>query len=159
MTIAPFRRSSASGEDLPETILAFDKATHQLSLGEEKAGAERVEMERRILDYLKDGGQPKEQAEIRSGVEGATKTIWAALTALVAQGKVTKTGEGKRGKPFLFSCSEHICRTREQETETEPQNRMVTEDKTVPEDQVIRFPVPEKDSAVQAKQGEGELWL
>lgn len=147
------------GEDLPETVLAFDPATHQLSLGGEKAVAERVEMEKRILDYLKDRGQPKEQAEIRSGVEGATKTIWAALTALVAEGKVTKTGEGKRGKPFLFSCSEHIWRTREQEMESEPQNRMVTGEKVVLEDRHIRFPVPEKKPTVQAKQGEGELWL
>ncbi len=148
-----------TGEDFPETILSFDPATRQLFLGGSKADAERGEIEERILGYLKDAGEPKEQAEIRAGVEGATKTIWAALTALVAQGKVTKAGEGKRGKPFLFSCSEHIRRTREQETEIGPEHCMVTGENVVLEDRQTQLPVPQKNWAVPATHGEEELWL
>jgi hypothetical protein len=147
------------GEDLPETILSFDLETHQLFLGGNKADAERVEVETRILEYLKDAGEAKEQAEIRTRVEGATKAIWAALTALVAQGKVTKTGEGKRGKPFLFSRSDHIYKTREQETDNTSENRLVTGEKVVLENQQIQSPVQGKKPGALAVHEEGDQWL
>ncbi len=133
------------GVDLPETVLHFDSATRTLSLGGSKAETEQADAERRILDYLRQAGEPKTQAQIREEVEGATKILWAALTELVKAKRVSKSGEGKRGKPFLFSCSQHISGTREQETENGPETRVNIDEKVVPEKSQNAFLVLERE--------------
>lgn len=64
--------------------------------------ADRADCERAILEFLKDSGEPQTQAQIRDGVEGQTKVIRSALTALAGAGRITKTGEGTKGDPFLY---------------------------------------------------------
>jgi hypothetical protein len=135
------------GSDLSETVLNFDAETRTLSLGGSKADAEQADAETRILTYLEVAAEPRTQEKIREDVEGATKTIWAALKALVDAGKVRKSGEGKRGKPhlyeFLFSCSQHISGTGEQETEKCPQPRVNTGEKVVSKNSQNPIVVPE----------------
>jgi hypothetical protein len=152
------------GVDLPETVLDFDALTRTISLGGSKAETEQADAESRILDYLKQAGEPKSQAQIREEVEGATKVVWAALTALVRAGEVSKTGEGRRGKPFLFSCSHHISGTREQETKNGPEMCVNIDEKVVPEDSQNPIVVPEnpqgeKSGEGNAPQAEEELRL
>jgi hypothetical protein len=87
------------GEAMPEAVLLFDKATRCLTLGGNMDAVEQHDAEQRILEFL-DGREPQTQAQIKEGVEGATKVVWAALTALVKDGRVLRTGEGVRGKFF-----------------------------------------------------------
>jgi RecA-family ATPase len=109
------------GDDLPETVLSFDPLTRTLMLGPSKAELERSEAEKRILEYLEGIPEPQTQEQIRDGVEGQTKTIRAALTALTQSEKVQRSGEGRRGNPYLyekwFSGSHHKAGTREPEIE------------------------------------------
>ncbi len=125
------------GADLPETVLSFDGETRTLSLGTSKADVEQTESQIRILEYLEESPEPQTQEQIRENVEGQTKTIRAALTSLTQSGKIRQTGEGKRGKPFLyerwFSGSQDIYGTREPETRNEPQTRMNTGANLVPQ--------------------------
>jgi putative DNA primase/helicase len=109
------------GQDMPETVLQFDPETRRLSIGGTRFEADSEESQVRILEFLQGASEPQNQAQIRDGVEGQTRIIRAALTALVAAGKVKKSGDGTRGKPFVyefwFSGSQDMAGTREPETE------------------------------------------
>jgi AAA domain/Domain of unknown function (DUF3854) len=93
------------GQDLRETVLAFDPTTRQLSVSGTRYEVERGDCETRILDFLKETGEPQTQAKIRVGVEGQTRIIRAALTTLVEAGRVDKSGKGTRGEPFVYGLS------------------------------------------------------
>ena len=94
------------GLDLPETVLAYDPETRKLSLAGTRAEAERLECEKAIVRFLRTTGEPLTQKEIRQGVEGTTAIIRAALTSLVAAGRLARTGDGMKGKPFKYQNSE-----------------------------------------------------
>jgi hypothetical protein len=125
------------GEDLPEAVLEFDPGPRRLSLGEAKPDADRRSSEARILEFLRDANEPQTQAQIRDAVEGQTRVVRSALTALIDAHKVAKSGEGTKGKPFLYefpnSGSHHIWGTRKPESEKLPQTRINTEAILVPE--------------------------
>jgi hypothetical protein len=135
------------GEDLPETVLEFDSATRCLSLGEAKSDADRRSCETRILEFLRVANEPQTQAQIRDAVEGQTRAIRSALTALIDAHKVTKSGDGTKGKPFLYefpnSGSQHIPGTRKPESEEVAQSRINTEAILVPGDSEDAIVVPE----------------
>jgi len=95
------------GDNMPETVLVFDKATRRLKLGGTKESVEQHDAEQRILEFL-DGKEPQTQAQIKEGVEGATKVVWAALTMLVKAERVLKGGEGVRGKPFFYGLADRF---------------------------------------------------
>lgn len=124
------------GSDMPETVLAFDPEARTLSLGTNKAEIEQADAEKRILEYLQEASEPQTQEQIRENVEGQTKTIRAALTSLTQGGNLQRSGDGKRGNPFLyekrFSGSQDIQRTREPEIEGPPNHCVNAAGKVVP---------------------------
>jgi AAA domain/Domain of unknown function (DUF3854) len=109
------------GADIPESVLEFESHTRRLALGGSRLDSERQECEMEILEFLKSASDSQTQEQIRDGVEGQTRVIRAALTALVAAERVDRTGDGKRGKPFLYafpnSGSERIAGTSKPESE------------------------------------------
>ena len=135
------------GHDLPETVLEFSADTHMLSLGKSRVDSERADCEADLLEFLKTASEPQTQEQIRDGVEGhKTTVIRAALTALVKAGKVTRSGEGRKGKPFLYEFpntgSQYIVGTREPESQNDPQTRINGGDKVVPGNEGKSIPVP-----------------
>jgi hypothetical protein len=108
------------GADLPETVLRFDSESHRLSLGGTRFEADRQDCEAAILDFLRDSREPQTQAQIREGVQGKTATIRAALTELARSRRVSKNGDGTKGRPFLYgfedSGSIYVSGTREPES-------------------------------------------
>jgi len=108
------------GPDMPETVLKFDAESRRLFLGGTRFEADRRECEGALLAFLRDADGPQNQEQIRAGVEGKTRIIRAALTALGESGRVLKTGDGKKGKPFLYefpnSGSKDTAGTREPES-------------------------------------------
>jgi hypothetical protein len=133
-TIQTFQRV---GRDAPETVLRFDPETRLLSVGGTRFEADWGDCEQDILEFLVGAGEPQTQAQIRDGVEGhSTKVIRAALTSLVGCGKVKKTGDGTKGKPFLYesqnSGSQYISGTRKPESQNQPQTHINTSSILVP---------------------------
>jgi hypothetical protein len=124
--------------DIPETILEFNTETHQLALGGTRFDAECEECEQEILEFLEVSTEPQTQEQIRGSIEGQTKTIRAALTGLVKAERVARTGDGKRGKPYLYAFpdtgSEYIAGTRKPELEKRSQVPENTDRNPVPED-------------------------
>jgi hypothetical protein len=145
------------GADIPGTVLEFDSNTRRLALGKTRLDSERQDCEIEILAFLDSASDSQTQEQIRAGVEGQTKVIRAALTALVGAGRVDRTGEGKKGKPFLYafqnSGSQHITGTSKLESESQGE---VTEKNG-------QIPVPEnsQDSMVvsDVEQGDDEVRL
>ncbi len=148
------------GADLPETVLRFDCETHRLGLGGTRFEADRQECEAAMLDFLRDTRDPQSQAQIRDGVQGKTATIRAALTELVRSSRVSKTGGGTKGKPFLYafedSGSQYISGTREPESQREGQAVEYKERMLVPENSQKSILVPDNGER-QKRFEEGEL--
>ncbi len=110
------------GEWMPETVLQFDSESRRLSVGGTRFEAERQECEEAIVEFLKAAGEGKTEPEIDEQVDGKTILKRKALRVLVANGRVTREGSGKKGDPYKYSfpCSNHIVGTREQESEKGP---------------------------------------
>jgi hypothetical protein len=113
------------GTDTPETVLSFDPATRQLSIGGTRVDADRQSVESEIVEYLKAVGE-KSEPEIVEHVEGANAVKRKALRSLVEKGRVERAGMGKKGDPFQYSfaCTEYMSCTSVQESEECTQNRM-----------------------------------
>jgi len=94
------------GQDLPETVIQFDPESRELSLGGTRFEADRSRAESAIVEFLADAKEQQTQAQIREGVEARKQIIRAALTSLCEAGKVTKSGEGTKGKPFAYKIPE-----------------------------------------------------
>ena len=109
------------GPDMAETVLKFDADTRRLNLGGTRLEADRLECEDAILAFLSEADGPQSQEQIRENVEGKTRNIRAALTALAESARIKKTGEGKKGKPFFYeipnSGSHDIAGTGEPESD------------------------------------------
>ena len=105
------------GPEMPETVLKFEANSQRLSLGGTRFDADRCNCEDSILTFLRNKDTPQTQEQIREKVEGKTRIIRAALTALAKSKRVTRAGDGKKGKPFLYefphSGSQHTAGTRE----------------------------------------------
>ncbi len=147
------------GTDLPETVLHFDTETHRLGLGGTRFEADRQECEVAICDLLRDSREPQTQAQIREGVQGKTASIRAALTELVRGRRVSKTGDGTKGKPFLYafedSGSQYIAGTREPECEKGPEPRINTGAMLVPGNSQNLILVPANLQGEKPAMGEG----
>jgi len=161
-TMQTVQRLREEAGDMPETILHYDPESRRLSLGGTRFEADRQECEEAIIEFLKATGEAKTQPEIEAGVEGKTGLKRKALREVVGTSRVTREGTGKRGDPYkyLFSCSQHIAGTREQETKKRGEPRMDTEQDLVPASDPQPFLVPEiKKAGFERKNGmlEGEV--
>lgn len=143
------------GDDLPETVLNFDRDTLALNLGDVREDVEQREAETAILRFLQSVPGGQSQAEIRKSVDGRTSHIRHALSVLARSGKLTQTGSGKRGDPFLYaaakggSAGSHTpAGTTKPETEKAAQTPTDIEAKVVPESQDNSFLIPAASSAL-----------
>lgn len=86
------------GVDVPETVIALSDG--HLTM---EGSREEVEIEEaipKILDTL-DGGS-KTEREVWGSIEKDHSLVSKALRRLVEQQKVKRTGEGKKGKPYVY---------------------------------------------------------
>jgi hypothetical protein len=88
------------GENLPETILNFDATTKSLSVGGSRTDADVQDVTSQILECLATGDLTEPQ--INEVVHGRTAHKRKALRGLAGQGKIMRTGTGKKGDPFVY---------------------------------------------------------
>jgi hypothetical protein len=88
------------GEDLPETVLQFDAATKRLSLGGSRENAEVQDVADKILACLNSARLT--EPEINEAIEGRNSCKRRALRELAEQGKIVRSGSGKRGDPYHY---------------------------------------------------------
>ena len=91
------------GVDMEKVVLTMDKATGWVTASGTKREADRMNVARLVLAFLRDQTEPVTQSVIIEGVEAKTQTIIAALTMLTRDADIVVSGEGVRGKPWLYS--------------------------------------------------------
>ena len=93
------------GIDLPETVLRFDPATRLLFLGGLRESYEVANVGAAILRALAEKSMT--EPEINCAIEGKTTVKRRALRELTGNGKIARSGGGKRGEPYRYekACS------------------------------------------------------
>jgi len=93
------------GTDLEPTILIFDPETKMATLGGTKEEDDTNKIAMEILEFLKTMKEPVTEAVIDKEVDGRTVFKRKALRDLVASEQISRSGAGKKGDPYLYSCS------------------------------------------------------
>ncbi len=93
------------GDDLPETVLVFDKVSRNVSLGGTRQDEDTRVMKSVILKFLSEQNEPIIESVITNEIEGRTTNKRKALRELVESGEVSREGKGGKGDPFKYSCS------------------------------------------------------
>jgi hypothetical protein len=94
--------SQRYGEDLPDTVLAFEPQTRTIRLGKSIGEEEGDRMAESILAILQSKPDGLIEAEINAEVEGRIVYQRQALRDLVKAGKVARHGRGGKGDPFRY---------------------------------------------------------
>lgn len=92
------------GDDLPETILAYDKDTRNTSLGGSKQDEDSNILGNAIVDFLKGQEEPVTEKTIECAIEGRTALKRKALRNFVEKGKIQRLGKGGKNDPYSYSC-------------------------------------------------------
>jgi hypothetical protein len=94
-----------------------------------------------ILQFLEGASESKTEPEIIGAVERRTLTARGAIRQLVDQGKIARSGSGRRGSPYRYSsplsCSQPVAA--EQETQEAANTSISTERNLVPRKSQRRF--------------------
>lgn len=93
------------GVDLEPTILVFNSETKSAELGGSKEEDDIQKIEAAILEFLKTKGEGVSEPAIGEEIDGRTGAKRKALRNLLAKEHVSRVGGGRRGDPFLYSCS------------------------------------------------------
>lgn len=92
------------GEGFPEEVtLDFDPETRWVFLGPSRKTADEAEAAAAIVEWLKTKAEPVDESAIHEWVEGRKVTKQRAIRQLVEEGKVGRTGAGKKGNPYLYA--------------------------------------------------------
>jgi hypothetical protein len=105
------------GTDLEPAILVMDEAGN-VTLGGSKEQFERDQMAAAITEYLGKQSGPVAERVIAEDVEGRTALLRYALRQMLADGRVERTGDGKKKSPFLYFLPG--AKSREQQFEKPP---------------------------------------
>ncbi|HYW72105.1 MAG TPA: AAA family ATPase [Pyrinomonadaceae bacterium] len=90
------------GEDLPETIIQLDPGTGIVSACGDMKEFTLSERKKAVLDVITR--DPVPEATIKELVGGTNGGLSSkAVRALFDEGKLTRTGAGRKGDPFLYS--------------------------------------------------------
>ena len=88
------------GEDMEETVVYLDSETGIVTMGGDLATMLMGQAQAAVLAAM--GNDTLTEPDIRARVGGNESTTGKALRALVDEGKVARTGKGKRGDPYQY---------------------------------------------------------
>lgn len=92
---------------MEESVLRLDEESGWLDISGTKAEADIEAAGEKIIAFLEEQEKPVTREDIEAGVEAQKKHIQKALPRLVEQGRIGRSGTGKRGdKYWYFSSSQ-----------------------------------------------------
>ena len=115
---------------MESTILVFNPETKRTELGETKQTDDIQSLQNEIIAFLRSEKEPVVQQIIDKNIGGRTTLKRKALYNLVAEKLIERTGAGKKGDVYRYSCSlvPNICTEQEKQ---ETKNEMgISEEKT-----------------------------
>jgi hypothetical protein len=89
------------GTDLAETVIVMDADTGRITDAGELSAVQVADMATSIISTIGDGALT-EQA-IKEQMGGNQTTVSKAIRALVADGRLSRSGEGVKGSPFVYA--------------------------------------------------------
>jgi hypothetical protein len=92
------------GTDMEASVLLYDEETKSVTIGGTKEEADSQRISREILEFLQSKDTPVDEPTIDDAVDGRTGLKRKTLRDLVAKHEITRTGGGRKGDPFLYSC-------------------------------------------------------
>ena len=98
------------GEDLEETVVYLDTETGIVTPGSDLATMLMGQAQAAVLATMRD--DILTEPDIRARVGGNESTTGKALRALVDEGKIARTGKGKRGDPYHYRRQMHRKRAK-----------------------------------------------
>lgn len=91
------------GTDLDEITLDYDDETRTLSSGLPRAEADQTEAAAAIIEFLSSQIDAVEEGLIHESIEGRKAVKVKALRKAVKDGRIQRTGNGKRKDPYQYS--------------------------------------------------------
>jgi len=88
---------------MEEITLTLDPNTKTVTAGLPRTEVDQAQTATAILNFLQEQPAPVEEPAIHDAVEGRKTVKVPALRLLVTEGKVSRTGGGKRGDPYLYA--------------------------------------------------------
>jgi hypothetical protein len=88
---------------MAETVIALDAATGITSPAGDLAALQVEDMAKAILDGI--GGETLTEPDICERLAGNRTLIAKAIRAMVDDGRLTRTGAGKRGDPYRYAAT------------------------------------------------------
>jgi len=120
------------GTELEEMTLQYDTEKGTLSAGVARSEADLREAEKAILDFLATQSEPIEERTIQEAVEGRKGVKSKALRRLIDAQKISRTGIGRKGDPYLYKVSGFSPPDIHREPEKPESERDVTDSKNEP---------------------------
>lgn len=91
------------GEDIPETVIELDKETGIVTAQGDLQSLVLQKVKSAIVKAVSDGEERSEE-QIKESIEGFSQgVISKAIRELVEENTLNRTGEGRKGNPFLYS--------------------------------------------------------
>lgn len=146
------------GKDMEETTLNMNDETHIISMGLSAEIADVNVKSQEILNFLADKKDREFTVrDIRKAVSGRNYLVGIALQQLHTHGKVKRSGDGERGKPYQFSRSgsrdSRICtRSAGTTSPTNTETRMNKGLQVVPTNMRVS---KESGNQIRSKRGKG----
>lgn len=95
--------SQRYGVNMPPTVIAMDPQTFRIHAAGSPSEPEQDDIGAQILDYLKSVSEPTSEDDIMRHVTGDLRNKRKGLRQLVSAGAVSRTGEGRKGSPYLYA--------------------------------------------------------
>ena len=92
------------GKDLEETVVALNDNTGFVTAAGNAEEIEQRPVREEIIAEIKGG--PKTEAQLRDSIGGNQKLVADALRFLVRSGRIVRSGEGKRGSPYVYDLTQ-----------------------------------------------------
>ena len=92
------------GEDLPETVIDLDKETGVVTAQGDLQAVTLEDKKREVLAVFETSGEALTEGDIKERIGANSKGIVSkAIRELLAINRLTRSGDGKKGNPYLYS--------------------------------------------------------
>ena len=90
------------GPEMSPTVLVLDPTSLRISAGGTTAALAHAEIEEEVCAFLADADQPQTMKQIEDALKHKRARSIKAVKALVSEGRLSETGEGKKGSPKRY---------------------------------------------------------
>ena len=118
------RSDQRGGKNFAEVAIGFNKRTGRIEIQGTMEDAEIEDAEPKILELVEAEGGDMVEKDIRNLLPLRAIIISKALRKLFRDGKLERTGDGKKGKPFRYSVASDLTTPSNVTSDSVPRERV-----------------------------------